>query len=154
MPDPTTIAADADVLAADVFLDGPAREVLDAVRAHDWLTLVATPQLLDDAEDVIHALGDEALARDWRAKVENIVDLVDQPDGDHPALAAASHGDAAHLVTTDGRLTTMQTNATLKPRLETSIKTPDALARLLDPQSLYDALHDQPYPGPDHDPRA
>lgn len=154
MPEMATVVADADVLAADLFVDGAARDALDAVRAHDWLTLVATPELLDDAEAVIRELGDDALAADWRAKILDLVVLVDQPEDDHPALAAAYHGGAAHLLTTDGRLTSVETNATLKPRLETSIKTPDAFARLLDPESLYDALHEDPYPGPDRDPRA
>ncbi|GGL49551.1 DUF7384 family protein [Halocalculus aciditolerans] len=154
MTDTARIVADADVLAADLFLDGSAREVLDAIRAHDWLTLVATPELLDDAEAVIERLGDDALAADWRARIEDLATLVDQPAGDRPALAAAYRGDAAHLLTTDGRLTSIETNATLKPRVETSIKTPDAFARLLDPDSLYEALHENPYPGPDRDPRA
>ncbi|MDL0123389.1 DUF7384 family protein, partial [Halobacterium salinarum] len=72
-PDPAAVAADADVLAADVFVDGHARAALDVVRAHDWVTLVASTPLLDDAQAVIAALGSDALAADWRDRIADRV---------------------------------------------------------------------------------
>ncbi|MFB6354291.1 MAG: hypothetical protein ABEJ92_09415, partial [Halobacteriales archaeon] len=59
------VVADADVLAADLLCGGSAREALDLVRAHDWVTLVASEPLLDDAATVVADLADGDLADDW-----------------------------------------------------------------------------------------
>ena len=37
--------------------------------------------------------------------------------------------------------------------MQVSVRTPDAFAALFDAQSLYEATHDDAYPGPDCDPR-
>lgn len=153
-PAPTRIVADSDVLAADLFVDGSAREALDHVRAHSWLTLVASERLLDDAEAVIRELGDDALATDWRATVESLVEVVDQPAGDHPALASASHGGAMHVLSFDERLTSVAGNRRLRDLVETTVRHPDAFARLFDPAKLYPEVGEGDYPGPDRDPRA
>lgn len=152
--DPTRVVADADVLATDLLVGGDSREALDHVRRHSWLTLVATPDLLDDAQAVIARLADDALAADWRATVESLAEVVEQPAGDHPALAAAYHGHAAHVLTYDEALLTTKANAATKRLVETSFKPPGGFARLFDPERLYPEVSDDPYPGPDRDPRA
>lgn len=151
--DPTRIVADADVLAADLLVGGNAREALDHVRAHSWLDLIASDPLLADAEAVIAALADEGLAAAWRERVEDLRVRVEHADGDHPALASAYAGGAAHLLTTDGDLASAQANLSLQSRLAVSVRPPDAFARLFDPESLYAATQGGEYPGPDRDPR-
>lgn len=153
-PDPTRVVADADVLAADLLVGEKSREALDHVRRHSWMTLVASPPLLDDAQAVIARLADDALAAGWRQKIETLVEHVDHPAGDHPALAAAYHGHAAHVLTYDETMLTTRTNAATKRFVETSFKPPGGFARLFDPERLYPEVSDEPYPGPDQDPRA
>ncbi|MFC3477496.1 DUF7384 family protein [Halobacterium litoreum] len=153
-PNPARVAADADVLAADLFVDGDARDALDHVRSHSWVELVASDPLLDDAEAVVADLGDDGLAADWREKIEGLATLVDHPAGDHPALAAAYHGDAAHVLTYDERLRSAKAGVELKKRVDLSVKAPDAFARLFDPERLYPEVVGGDYPGPDRDPRA
>jgi len=146
---PARIVADADVLAADLLCDGPARAALDHVRRHSWLTLVASEQLLDDAEAVVRELADGQLAADWRERIEREAELVDQPAGDHPGLASAYRGEAAHLLTYDADLRSAKTGLSLQPHMELSVRPPDAFARLFDPTSLYDVVVGGEYPGPD-----
>jgi hypothetical protein len=153
-PDPTRLVADADVLAADLLVGGAARETLDTVRAHSWLELVATEPLLDDAEAVIETLADPGLAADWRAAIADLATLVEQPDGDHPALSAAYRGDAAHVVSLDERLTSVEAGANLKGILDVSVRSPDAFRAVVDPAALYELAFEDSYPGPDREPRA
>lgn len=152
--DPTSIVADADVLGADLLVGGPAREALDHVREHSWMTLLASDQLLADAEAVVADLGGETLASDWRERVEREREPVDHPSGDHPALASAYRGGAAHLLTFDEGLSSTSANLSIQPYMQLSIRPPDAFARLFDPEPLYESIHEDPYPGPDRDPRA
>ncbi|AFK19676.1 hypothetical protein E6P09_01775 [Haloferax mediterranei ATCC 33500] len=153
-PSPTRVVADADVLAADLLVDGPSRAALDQLRGHSWTTLVASDALLDDAEAVISTLSDEELAADWRTKVDEWAEVVDHPEGDHPALAAAYHGGAMHLLTFDERLRSAEAGVSLGERFPVSIRHPKAFASLFAPESLYAEVADDPYPGPDRDPRA
>jgi predicted nucleic acid-binding protein len=146
---PARVVADADVLAADLLVGGPAREALDHVRRHAWVDLLASDELLEDARAVIAALADDELADDWHALVESERVAVSHPPGDHPGLASAYRGEAAHLLTFDPELGSTRTNLTVQPYVALSIRTPDAFARLFDPASLYESLHDDPYPGPD-----
>jgi predicted nucleic acid-binding protein len=146
---PTRVVADADVLAADLLVGGPAREALGHVRRHSWVELLASDALLDDATAVIATLADENLAGDWRALVERERVAVSHPPGDHPGLASAYRGDAAHLLTFDPDLASAGANLSVQPYAALSIRTPDAFARLFDPASLYESRHDGPYPGPD-----
>ena len=154
-PDPARIVADADVLAADLLIGGAARETLDHVRAHSWLELVASDPLLDDAEAVIAELADADLAADWRERIEPLRVRVEQTPGDHPALASVLAGNAAHLLTFDERLQAVKAGAQLRQRLttNTSVKSPDAFARLFDPAALYPEVVGGEYPGPDQDSR-
>ncbi|WP_254279484.1 DUF7384 family protein [Haloarcula marina] len=152
---PARVVADADVLAADLLCgEGPAREALDHVRRHSWVTLVASDPLLDDAEAVIQRCSTAALAADWRERIEREREAVDHPTGDHPALASAYRGGAAHLLTYDESLRSAETTLSLKPHMQVSVRPPDAFARLFDPESLYEHLEGGAYPGPDRDPRA
>lgn len=153
-PSPTRVVADSDVLAADLLVGGPARHALDHVRSHSWLTLVASDHLLDDAEAVIAALANESLAADWREKIETLVELVDHPEADHPALASAYQGGAMHVLSFDERLTGVAGNRAIRDRVETAVRHPDAFARLFDPAKLYPEVSENEYPGPDRDPRS
>jgi predicted nucleic acid-binding protein len=152
-PNHARVVADADVLAADLLVGDAAREALDHLRRHSWLELVVTEPLLADAEAVITDLADDALAADWRAKTEETAVVVDQPEGDHPALAAAYRGDAAHILTFEDRLQSAQAGANLKRHMSVSVRSPDAFARVFDPEGVYELLFEDAYPGPDSDPR-
>ncbi|MFB6078671.1 MAG: hypothetical protein ABEJ80_06815 [Halarchaeum sp.] len=153
-PDVSRVVADADVLAADLLCGGAARDALDVVRAHSWVTLVASDALLDDAEAIIEACADARLAGDWREKAASLAERVDHPEGDHPALASAAAANAAHVLTFDERLRSAQTNATLKRYVTTSVTAPDGFARLFDPERVHPEVVGGDYPGPDRDPRA
>ena len=153
-PSPARVVADADVLAADLLVGGPAREALDHVRRHGWMELVASDDLLGETEGLIAALADDDLASAWRERIEAERVAVSHPPEDHPALASAYRGGAAHLLSFDETLTSAATNRSLQPRVTLSVRTPDAFAALFDPESLYESRHEDPYPGPDRDPRA
>ena len=152
-PSPARIVVDSDVLAADLLVGGAARDCLDQLRSHDWLTLVASDPLLDDAEAVIERLADADLAADWRERIEELREPVEQPAGDHPALASAYHGGAMHVLSFDERLTGAKGNTTVRDRVETAVRTPDAFSTLFDPAKLYPEVVGGEYPGPDRDPR-
>jgi len=151
--DPTRVVADADVLAADLLVGDAARDALDHVRRHSWMDLVASDPLLDDAEAVVTDLADAGLAGDWRDRLAGDCVRVEHPADDHPALAAAYRGGAAHLLSFDDRLTSAAGNRSVRPHMAVSARQPDAFARLFDPASLHEAQFDDPYPGPDRDPR-
>lgn len=152
-PDPARVVADADVLAADLLTGGSAREALDHVRAHSWVDLVASDPLLEDAEAVVAALADRPLAAEWRERVERERVRVEQAAGDHPALASAYEGKAAHVLSLDEGLTSTGANLSLRPHVQVSVRPPAAFAALFDPASLYEAVEGGEYPGPDRDPR-
>lgn len=153
-PNPARVVADADVLAADLLVGGAAREALDHVRRHDWVELVASDALLADAAGVIAALSTADLADDWLARIEPNRVRVEHPDGDHPALASAHRGGAAHLLSFDESLTSASAGVSLNDHVSVSVRTPAAFATLFDPESLYEAVEGGTYPGPDRDPRA
>jgi len=153
-PSPARVVADADVLAADLLVGGPARDALDHVRAHSWVALVASDELLDDAQAIIADLAGAGLAADWRERVEEWHEPVAHPSGDHPALASAYRGGAMHLLSFDEGLQSVGAGVAIRGHVETSVKHPRAFARLFDPESLYEAVTDGEYPGPDCDPRA
>jgi len=151
---PARVVADADVLAADLLCAGDARAALDHVRRHSWVRLVASDALLDEAQAVIADLADPALAGDWRDRIEAEREPVDHPEGDHPALASAYRGEAAHVLSYDEALGSAETGMALQEHMQVSVRTPDAFAALFDAESLYELVADGAYPGPDCDPRA
>lgn len=153
-PDPSRVVADADVLAADLLRDDAARDALDHVRSHTWLSLVASPILLADAEAVIRALSTADLAGAWRGRVTADLRSVRHAPGDQPALASAAAGGAAHVLSFDDRLVSATGNLALQAHLRVSVRTPAAFDRLFDPERLYPAVRAGEYPGPDRDPRA
>jgi len=152
-PAAARVVADADVLAADLLVAGETRDALDHVRRHSWVDLLASEPLLDDAAAVVAALADDDLAADWRERIDAACRLVDHPEGDHPGLATAYRGEAAHLLTFDEGLSGARTNLSVKPYAALSIRSPDAFARLFDPEPLYESLFEDDYSGPDRDPR-
>ncbi len=151
---PARVVADADVLAADLLVGGDARAALDHVRRHSWVRLVASDALLDDAQAIIADLADPDLAADWRERIEREREPVDHPEGDHPALASAYRGEAAHVLSYDESLRSAKTGMALQEHMQVSVRTPDAFAKLFDAQSLYELVEGGEYPGPDQDPRA
>ncbi|MFC7202806.1 PIN domain-containing protein [Haloferax namakaokahaiae] len=152
-PSPARVVADADVLAADVLVGGPARDALDHLREHSWTALVASETLLDDAEALVADFADAELAADWREKIETWVELVSHPEHDHPALASAYRGGAMHVLTFDERLQSARAGAALGGRFPVSIRHPQAFATLFAPESLYLEVESGEYLGPDRDPR-
>jgi hypothetical protein len=149
--DPTRVVADADVLAADLLVGGPAREALDVVRAHSWVDLVASDPLLADTAAVIEQIASETLATAWRERAKRDCVVVDQPADDHPGLASAYRGGAAHLLSFDENLTSAHANLSVRPHVALSVRPPDAFARLFDPGPLYESVYEEPYPGPDEE---
>ncbi|WP_266078862.1 DUF7384 family protein [Haladaptatus caseinilyticus] len=148
-PNPARIAVGADVLAADLLVGGDARQTMNIVRDHSWVEFVASDELLTEAEAVIRELADDELARDWREKIEALRIEVEQSPGDHPALASAYAGNAAHIISYDDDLRSAKTAATLQGRISVSVKRPDGFVALFDPESLYDVVVGGEYPGPD-----
>ncbi|WP_440770539.1 DUF7384 family protein [Natronorubrum sp. DTA28] len=153
-PNPARVVADANVLAADLFVGGDAREALDHVRSHSWVDLVASDPLLEQTERLVTTLADADLAAGHRERLEAERVAVDHPDGDHPALASAYRGKAAHVLSYDEGLGSAQAGLTLQSRVSVSVRPPDAFARLFDPESLYEAVEGGEYPGPDRDSRS
>lgn len=152
-PDPTRIVVDADVLAADLLVGGSARRTMDVLRTHSWLELVATDPLLDDAEAIIGSLADRELASAWRGEIETLAIVVDQPPGDHPALAAAYRGNAAHVVTFEETLRSPEAGANLRGLFDVSVRSPDAFVSVVDPAAIYELVFEEAYPGPNRDVR-
>jgi hypothetical protein len=150
---PARVVADADVLVADLLVGGAAREALDRVREHSWVVLVASDPLLADAERAIRDLAGDDLAADWRRRVDREREPVSHPPGDHPGLAAAYRGGAAHLLTVAGDLTSARAGLGMAPHLAVSVREPRAFATVFDAAGLYATLDAGEYPGPDRDPR-
>ncbi len=147
-PDPTTIVVDTDCLVADLFIDGTAREVMDVIRGHDWLTLKASDYLIEDTVDVIAHLGDRPLADAWNDRFERLASMVEHPAEDHPALASAYAGQAAHLISYDDRLASVRTGLSMRKAMPISVRSPDAFMQVFDPASLFESVFEESYPGP------
>lgn len=152
-PAPTRVVADADVLAADLFRSGPSRDALDHLRAHSWTTLVASDHLLADAEAVVETLADDAIGGEWRDRIDVWRASVGHPPGDQPALASARAGGAMHVLSLNARLRSPGAGLAVRDRVETSVRHPEAFARLFDPEGLYEHAVGGTYEGPDRDPR-
>jgi predicted nucleic acid-binding protein len=153
-PNPARVVADADVLAADLLCGGYAREAIDTIRAHSWVELVASDPLLADAQTLIADLTDTALAEAWHERVEAFRVRVEHPPEDHPALASAAAGDAAHVLSFDEALRGAQTGLRIRERVATSVKHPAGFCGLFDPETLYPTVVGGEYPGSDRDPRS
>ncbi|WP_233735640.1 DUF7384 family protein [Halonotius aquaticus] len=151
---PVRVVADADVLVADLCGDGDARAALEPLWQHSWTTLLASDDLLADAEAVIETVADSDLASDWRAAIDSWREPVVHHPGDHPALASAYRGGAMHLLSFDEGLTGAQAGATLSGRFPVSVRAPAAFAQLFDPDRLYGTVADDSYPGPNREPRS
>jgi hypothetical protein len=123
------------------------------VRGHSWIDLLASDPLLADAEQVIARLADDALATAWRARIERERVAVEHPDGDHPGLASAYRGGAAHLLSLDATLSGADAGVALRGRVSVSVREPTAFLAVFDPAKLYPTAVGGTYPGPDRDPR-
>ncbi|HET7322850.1 MAG TPA: hypothetical protein VFJ06_00785 [Halococcus sp.] len=152
-PHPARVVADADVLAADLLCGGSARDALDLVRAHSWVTLAASDPLLADTHAVITHLADTDLAEAWHERIDDLRIRVEHPSSDHPALASAAAGEAAHVLSFDDSLRRAKTGVHIREHVATSVKHPHGFTRLFDPESLYSTVVGGEYPGPDCDPR-
>ncbi len=158
---PTRVVADADVLAADLLVGGAAREAVDAVREHSWVTLLASDELLADAVGVVETLAASSLGpdraaslvADWQERAASECVPVRHPPGDHPGLSSAYRGGAAHLLTFDDGLTTARAGLSVQPHAALSTRRPEAFAAVFDAAALYETTVGGTYPGPDRDPR-
>jgi hypothetical protein len=153
-PSPARVVADADVLAADLLVDGAARRSLDELRSHSWTSLVASDALLAETTDVITAVASEELAARWRNRINQWREPVKHPEGDHPAVASAYRGGAMHVISFESSLTTVGAGTSLQETFPVSIREPDAFAAIFDPERLYPTVVGGDYPGPDRDPRS
>lgn len=153
-PSPARVVADADVLAADVLVGGEAREALEAVWRHSFVTLIASDRLLSDAEATIAAISTPDLGADWRALLEGWREPVSHPPGDHPGLASAYRGGAMHLLSFDEALTSARAGTAIGGRVPISVREPRAFATVFDAESLYAEVVGGAYPGPDRQPRS
>ncbi|MDQ2050687.1 hypothetical protein RBH26_09320 [Natronolimnohabitans sp. A-GB9] len=152
-PNPARVVADSEVLAADLLVGGDARDALDHVRRHSWVELVASEELLDRTERLVTELADADLAAAHRRRLGDERVAVEHPEDDHPALASAYRGQAAHVLSYDEALGSAQAGLSLQPRVSVSVRPPDAFTKLFDAESLYEAAEGGEYPGPDQDPR-
>lgn len=167
-PRPYRIVADADVLAADLLIDGDARRAIEELWRHSWIDLLASDRLAAEAEAIVAECADAGLASDWRSTIDEWLTIVAHPAGDHPALATAYRGGAMHVLTYDESLTTSGAGAALRSRFPVSVREPGAFAAVFDPAALYvefetdrreddrtaaDEEQDGSYPGPDRPPR-
>lgn len=143
------IVADADVLVADLLVGGSSREALDLARSHGWVAFLASEPLLADAAAVIADLAADSLATEWREGVADLVTLVEHPAGDHPALATAMRGEARHVLSLDPDLGSVGAGVAIRreANVETSVRSPEAFARLFDPERIYEAIFDESYDG-------
>lgn len=148
-PSPARVVADADVLAADLLVDGHSRATLSLLRQHSWTTLVASDALLDDATAVISDLAEKELATDWRRQIEAWRERVEHPPADHPALASAYRGGAMHVLSLDERLVAPGTGTALNDRFPVSVRSPEAFSTIFDPAALYEQVEGSEYPEPD-----
>jgi predicted nucleic acid-binding protein len=153
-PNPARVVADADVLAADLLVGGYAREAIDIIRAHSWVSLVASDPLLADTRAIIARLADADLAEAWRERVDDLRIRVEHSPGDHPALASAAAGNAAHVLSFDEALRDAKTGVRIRERVATSVKHPQGFCRLFDSETLYPTVVGGEYPGPDRDSRS
>lgn len=131
-PDPTRVVADADVLAADLLVDGDARVALNRIRDSETLTLVVTEGLLSDARGIVADLGDPSLATDWERRARADFSLVEPTLSGHPALVAAEAGNAATLLSHDERLQGAAAGVAIRQHVDTSVKSPGAFVSLLE----------------------
>lgn len=152
-PTPTRIVADADVLAADCCVGGPSRTVLSELYRHSWMTLIASDQLLDDAESVIETVASPSLAEEWRELIEAWREPAEHPADDHPAVGSAYRGGAMHVLSFDDKLTSSAAGARLNNYVPISVRQPDAFRLLFDAERLYESEHATAYPGADREPR-
>lgn len=153
-PDPTRVVADVDVLLADLFVDGRARQALDRVRSHSWFEWYVSDPLLDRAERLAAELADEDLAGIWRARLQRATTVVEHAEGDHPALATAYAARCGHLLTYDDRLGTARAGLTMRKAMPVSVREPDAFVAVVDPATIYERWVGETYPGPNADPRS
>ena len=105
-------------------------------------------------ESGLYEGGRVELYYDVTERVERERVSVEHAAGDHPALASAYRGQAAHLLSADESLRDAGASAALGSRLNVSVKTPEGFVALFDAESLYEAVEGGEYPGPDRDPRA
>ncbi len=135
-PDPTCIVADVDVLAADLFIDGFAREALSMIRETPALSLVLTDTLIDQTVAVIEHFGDTELADTWEHRVRTDFETVEPVLAGHPGLVAAAAASAGTLLSHDERLQRARAGVAIRARVATSVKSPRAFVSIVDPSTL------------------
>tara|TARA_B110000263_G_C14901456_1_gene326305 strand:+ start:108 stop:518 length:411 start_codon:yes stop_codon:yes gene_type:complete len=124
------VVSDSDVLVMDVMTECPSRNAMDIIRASKQIELIASKELLDEAETAICLLSSKELSKKWRDRIEMDCEIVDQIEGDNSALSSAYFGRARHIVSCDSRLTSSKAGVIIKNRFEVSIKRPHAFVNL------------------------
>ena len=124
------VVIDSGVLVEDAKGKESSREVMDIVRGNAWIIFIASLPLLDVAQKNIEINLGEIMAQKWREDIERICEIVDHAEGDHPALASAYVGNAQHIISLDERLTSAKGGVSIRARVETSVKKPEAFVKL------------------------
>jgi predicted nucleic acid-binding protein len=128
------VVADSDVLVMDIMAECSSRKAMGIVRSVGEIELIASKELLDEAETVICLLSSKELSKKWRDRMEMDCEIVDQIEGDNSALSSAYLGGAQHIISCDDRLTSSKAGVIIKDRFEVSIKRPHAFVNLFDLQ--------------------
>lgn len=155
-PMPTSVVVDADVFVADFLCgsDTDARQAIEILWTHSWMTLFASNPLLTDAQALIATLATDQLAREWRAHMTDWCSIVTHPPADHPALATAYRGGAMHILSFNDQLRSVQAGASLRGQFPVSVRDPAAYTAVFSPDQLYNATvsdtdtDTDTYPGP------
>lgn len=141
-PDPTRVVADTDVLAADLLVGGSAREAIDMIRTHDFLSLITTDTILLETHRIIETLTEKGLADDWLSRARRDFPVV-EPDGSgQPAIEAAAASNAATVLSLEERLLSTQAGLTIRDHVATSVRSPRAFVAMVDPAALKVALEE------------
>ena len=132
-PDPMRIVADVDVLAADLLVDGTAREAMSMIRESATLSAVCSEELLSESREIIATLGDPTLAAAWERRARADFDIVEMRGDGHGALLTAAAGRAGTVLSHDEALQSVAAGVAIREHIETSVKSPDAFVSLVDP---------------------
>ena len=126
------VVVDSEVLAEDAKGEKSAKVAMEIIRECQWIVLVASIPLLDEAQKMVEMELGMELAKKWRVSTESVCEIVDHPKRDHPALASAYMGNAQHIISRDQRLTSVKAGVAIRAKVETSVKKPEAFVNLFE----------------------
>ncbi len=126
------VVVDSEVLAESAKGEKSAKMSMEIIRKCQWIVLVASTPLLDEAQKKVEMELGMELGKKWRVDTEDVCEIVDHPEGDHPALASAYVGNAQHIISRDENLTSAKAGVNIRTKIETSVKKPDAFVNLFE----------------------